>query len=201
VISGAGLIAVADGTSGWAPQLLQRPRRILVAGVGGASVPGFGLLQVAALLEQEPKVELGVVVAGVGGASVPSLGLLQAPQVLKQDPEVVLGVVVAGGVGSYGGPGMPLQPLEASGPHNLRVGAQYWGQVGGVVTKQAARVRVLFDMGIPALDLVPVEVGDRFPVNFYAGFYQQSRKDERPCTWQVVRVVGFDETGRKVAER
>ena len=34
-----------------------------------------------------------------------------------------------------------------------------------------------------------------------AGFYQQSRKDERPCTWQVVRVVGFDETGRKVAER
>jgi hypothetical protein len=27
------------------------------------------------------------------------------------------------------------------------------------------------------------------------------RKDERPCTWQVVRVVGFDETGRKVAER
>jgi hypothetical protein len=169
VISGAGLIAVADGTSGWAPQLLQRPRRILVAGVGGASLPG--------------------------------LGLLQAPQVLKQDPEVVLGVVVAGGVGSCGGPGMPLQPLEASGSHNLRVGGEYWGQVGGVVTKQAARVRVLFDMGIPALDLVPVEVGDRFPVNFYAGFYQQSRKDERPCMWQVVRVVGFDETGRKVAER
>jgi hypothetical protein len=35
------------------------------------------------------------------------------------------------------------------------------GLVGGVVIKQAARVRVLFDMGIPLLDLVPVEVGDR----------------------------------------
>jgi hypothetical protein len=107
----------------------------------------------------------------------------------------------AGGIGSCGGPGMPLQPLEASGSHNLPVGRQYWGQVGGVVTKQATRVRVLFDMGIPPLDLVPVEVGNRFPVNFYAGFYQQPRKDERPCTWQVVQVVGFDKRGRKVAER
>jgi hypothetical protein len=107
----------------------------------------------------------------------------------------------AGGVGSCGGPGMPLQALEASGSHNLRVGGQYWGQVGGVVTKRAARVRVLFDMGIPPLDLVPVEVGDRFPVNFYVGFYQQPGKDERPCTWQVVRVVAFDKRGRKVAER
>ena len=58
-----------------------------------------------------------------------------------------------------------------------------------------------FDMGIPPLELVPVELGDRFPVNFYAGFYQQPRKDERPCTWQVVQVVAFDKRGRKVAER
>lgn len=107
----------------------------------------------------------------------------------------------ASSVGSCGGPGNPLQPLQASGSHNLRVGGQYWGQVAGVVSKRAARVRVLFDMGIPPLDLVPVEVGDRFPVNFYAGFYQQPRKDERPCTWQVVQVVAFDKRGRKVAER
>jgi hypothetical protein len=107
----------------------------------------------------------------------------------------------ASSVGTCGGPGNPLQPLQASGSHNLRVGGQYWGQVAGVVSKRAARVRVLFDMGIPPLDLVPVEVGDRFPINFYAGFYQQPRKDERPCTWQVVRVVAFDKRGRKVAER
>jgi hypothetical protein len=104
-------------------------------------------------------------------------------------------------VGSSGGPEMSLQRLQASGSHNLRVGGQYWGQVAGVVSKRAARVRVLFDMGIPPLDLVPLEVGDRFPVNFYAGFYQQPRKDERPCTWQVVRVVAFDKRGRKVAQR
>jgi hypothetical protein len=104
-------------------------------------------------------------------------------------------------VGSCGGPGMPLRPLQASGSRNLQMGGQYWGQVSGVVTKRAARVRVLFDMGIPPLDLVPVEVGDRFPVNFYAGFYRQPRKDDRPCTWQVVRVVGFDKGGRKVAEQ
>jgi hypothetical protein len=80
-------------------------------------------------------------------------------------------------------------------------GRAVWGQVAGVVTKRAARVRVLFDMGISPLDLVPLEVGHRFPVNFYAGFYQQPRKDERPCTWQVVRVLGFDKWVRKVAER
>ena len=55
--------------------------------------------------------------------------------------------------------------------------------------------------GDPPLDLVPVEVGDRFPVNFSSGFYRQPRKDERPCTWQVVRVVGFDKGGRRVAEQ
>jgi hypothetical protein len=92
---------------------------------------------------------------------------------------------------------MPLPPLQASGSHNLWVGGQYWGQVAGVVTKRAARVRVLFDMGISPLELVPVEVGDRFPVNFYAGFYQQPSKDERPCTWQVVRVLGFDKRLRQ----
>jgi hypothetical protein len=54
-------------------------------------------------------------------------------------------------VGSCGGPGMPLQPLQGSGSRNLQVGGQYWGQVSGVVTKRAARVRVLFDMGIPRL--------------------------------------------------
>jgi hypothetical protein len=47
---------------------------------------------------------------------------------------------------------MPLRPLEASGSCNLRVGGQYWGLVDGVVTKRAARVRVLFDKGIPPLD-------------------------------------------------
>jgi len=104
----------------------------------------------------------------------------------------------AGGVGSNGG--IPVTPLRASGSSNIRDGDQYWGQIVGTVTKRAARVRVQFDMGIPPLELEPIQAGDRFPVNFYAGFYRQPAKDKRPATWQVVRVVAFDAAGSKVAE-
>jgi hypothetical protein len=111
------------------------------------------------------------------------------------------GLFDAGGAGSVGSKGnVPLTPLQASGSHNLRSGNQYWGHIVGTVTKRAARVRVLFDSGIPPLELEPKQVGDRFPVNFYAGFYRQPAKDKRPATWQVVRVVAYDKAGRKVAE-
>ena len=111
------------------------------------------------------------------------------------------GLFDAGGAGSVGSKGkIPLTPLQASGSQNLRSGTQYWGQVVGTVTKRAARVRVLFDSGIPPLDLEPIQAGDRFPVNFYAGFYRQLAKDKRPATWQVVRIVAFNKAGRKVAE-
>jgi hypothetical protein len=104
----------------------------------------------------------------------------------------------AGAVGSHGAE--LLTPLRASGSSNLRSGTGYWGHVVGPVTKRAARVRVLFDMGIPPLDLVPIQAGDRFPVNFYGGFYRQPAKDKRPLTWQVVRVIAYDPAGHKVAE-
>jgi hypothetical protein len=104
----------------------------------------------------------------------------------------------AGGMSNNGG--MPLGELRASGNSNLRDGDQYWGYVNGAVTKRAARVRVLFDLGIPPLDLEPIQAGNRFPVNFFAGFYRMPGKDARPATWQVVGVVAYDEAGRKVAE-
>jgi hypothetical protein len=104
----------------------------------------------------------------------------------------------AGSVGSNGG--MPVAPLRASGSSNIRDGNQYWGQIVGTVTKRAAQVRVLFDLGIPPLELEPIQTGDRFPVNFYAGFYRLPAKDKRPATGQVVRVAAFDRAGRKVAE-
>jgi hypothetical protein len=104
----------------------------------------------------------------------------------------------AGGIGNHGA--LPLTPLQASGSSNLRSGKQYWGHVIGTVIKQAARVRVLFDSGIPPLDLVPIQAGDRFPVNFYSGFYRQPAKEKRPATWQVIRVEAYDQAGRKVAE-
>jgi hypothetical protein len=105
----------------------------------------------------------------------------------------------AGGIGNHGAiRGLP--PLQASGSHNLRSGNQYWGHIIGTVTKEAARVRVVFDSGIPPLDLAPIQAGGRFPVNFYSGFYRQPAKEKRPATWQVVRVEAYDQAGRKVAE-
>jgi hypothetical protein len=111
------------------------------------------------------------------------------------------GLFEGGGAGTVGSNGnMPLTPLGAGGSSNIRVGDQYWGQIVGTVTKRATRVRVLFDLGIPPLELRPIQAGDRYPVNFYAGFYRLPAKDKRPATWQVVRVVAYDEAGRKVAE-
>jgi hypothetical protein len=111
------------------------------------------------------------------------------------------GLFDAGGAGSVGSNGkLPLTPLQASGSQNIRSGNQYWGQIVGTVTKRATRVRVLFDSGITPLELVPIQAGDRFPVNFYAGFYRQPAEDKRPATWQVIRVIAYNKAGRKVAE-
>jgi hypothetical protein len=105
----------------------------------------------------------------------------------------------AGALGNEGGPTIPLKPLQASGAQNLRSGGQYWGQIIGAVTKQAARVQVLFRKGITPLELKPIQADDRFPVNFYVGFYRQPKKETNLESW-VTKVVAYDQTGRKVAE-
>jgi hypothetical protein len=71
--------------------------------------------------------------------------------------------------------------------------------VVGIVTKRAARVLVVFDGGIAPLWLDPIQAGDRFPVNFFVGFYRQPDRVERPAAWQVARVVAFDASGSLVA--
>jgi hypothetical protein len=71
-------------------------------------------------------------------------------------------------IGGHGGPTMPYGPLEASGSSIGTHGQPRVGVVSGIVTKRAARLRVYFRTGRP-LELVPVDAGDRFPVNFYAG--------------------------------
>jgi hypothetical protein len=111
------------------------------------------------------------------------------------------GLFSADGEGGVGGNGaLPVTSLQASGSDNIRIGNEYWGFVVGPVTKRAARLQVQFDMGIPPLNLTPIQSGDRFPVNFYAGFYHQPAKDKRPATWQVIRVVAYDQGNQKVAE-
>jgi hypothetical protein len=107
---------------------------------------------------------------------------------------------ISGGMVLGGGPGspVPLKPLQASGTANMRSSGQYWGQIVGAVTKRAARVRVSFRKGIAPLDLVPIQAGDRFPVNFYTGFYRQPSKAKRE--WPVTGVVAYDQAGAKIAE-
>ena len=105
----------------------------------------------------------------------------------------------AGSMGKEGGPEFPLRPLRAFGAQNIRSGGQYWGQVIGAVTKQAARVQVLFRKGIAPLELEPIQAGDRFPVNFYVGFYRQPEEDKN-LEWWVTKVVAYDQAGQKVAE-
>ena len=105
----------------------------------------------------------------------------------------------AGGYGKEGGPRSPLKPLQASGAQNIRSGGQYWGQIIGYVTKRAARVQVLFRSGIAPLELVPIQAGDRFPVNFYVGFYRQPKQDKN-LEWFVTRVIAYNSAGNKVAE-
>jgi hypothetical protein len=105
----------------------------------------------------------------------------------------------AGGLGNSGGPTIPLKPLQASGAQNIRSDRQYWGQIIGAVTTRAARVQVLFRSGIAPLDLVPIQAGDRFPINFFVGFYRQPKEDKN-LEWFVTRVIAYDQAGRKVAE-
>jgi hypothetical protein len=105
----------------------------------------------------------------------------------------------AGGLGNNGGPSFPLKPVQASGAGDIPSEGQYWGQVIGPVTKRASRVRVAFRAGIGPLDLVPIQADDRFPVNFYVGFYRQPKKDTL-LEGFVATVTAYDRTGGIVGE-
>jgi hypothetical protein len=80
-------------------------------------------------------------------------------------------------------------------------GSNRLGVVSGTVSRQAVRLRVLFHQGRP-LELIPVEAGDGFPVNFYAGFYLEAGPgpagDQLPMP-AVDRVVAYDQAGRQIA--
>ena len=53
--------------------------------------------------------------------------------------------------------------------------------------------------GGPDAPLKPIQAGERFPVNFYVGFYRQPEKDQN-LEWWVTRVIALDQAGRTVAE-
>jgi hypothetical protein len=107
-----------------------------------------------------------------------------------------------GHVGLHGGPWRRLKPLHASGTSIGVAGKRQLGVVMGPVTERAVRLRVLFHKG-PPMDLEPVDGGSRFPVNFFAGFFLESRPS--PAERQrrespIDRVIAFDQAGNRVAE-
>jgi hypothetical protein len=97
--------------------------------------------------------------------------------------------------GGHGGSKNRLKLLQASQPSHPIRGKGELAVVGGPVTRQAVRLRILFRNG-PPIELVPLEVGPQFPVKFYAVFYLQPAK----TAWMPERVVAYDQAGRKIAE-
>ena len=95
----------------------------------------------------------------------------------------------------HGGSKNRLKLLQASQLASMIPGKGELAVVGGPVTRQAVRLRVLFRNG-PSIDLVPLEVGPQFPVKFYAVFYLQPAK----TAWMPERVVAYDKAGHRIAE-
>jgi hypothetical protein len=101
----------------------------------------------------------------------------------------------AGGFARHGGSKNRLKLLQASRLHDTIAGNGELVVVGGPVTRQAVRLRILFPKG-PAIDLEPLEVGPQFPVKFYAvAFLRPAMAAGGP-----ERVVAYDQAGRKIAE-
>jgi hypothetical protein len=97
--------------------------------------------------------------------------------------------------GGHGGSKERLKLLQASQLAEPIAGKGELTVVGGPVTRQAVRLRILFRNG-PAMDVVPLEVGPQFLVKFYAVFYLQPAK----TAWMPERVVAYDQASRKIAE-
>jgi hypothetical protein len=97
--------------------------------------------------------------------------------------------------GGHGGSKNRLKLLQASQLAMTIRGKGELAVVGGPVTRQAVRLRILFRNG-PTIDLEPLEVGPQFPVKFYAVSYLQPAK----TAWMPERVVAYNQAGRKIAE-
>jgi hypothetical protein len=100
-----------------------------------------------------------------------------------------------GVVSGHGGSKNRLKLLQASRLHKTIAGNSELVVIGGPVTRQAVRLRILFPKG-PAIDLEPVEIGPQFPVKFYAVSYLWSAK----AAGGPERVVAYNQAGRKIAE-
>jgi hypothetical protein len=106
------------------------------------------------------------------------------------------GLFSGGGAGGFSGASRPVpvtDPLTASGSFGGR-----FGTIEGQVVKRAIRVQVRFRDGRPPLQLGVVKAGDRYPVNFYIGFFP-GKGGGGEHEWPPAEVAAFDAQGRQLA--
>ena len=101
------------------------------------------------------------------------------------------------GQGGYWGArriGSPDTPLTS-------LGGIYSGfaQIEGRVTKRAARVQLRFRDGRPPMDLTIVKAGNRYPANFFVGFFPQAPTSAKQGGWAAATATALDAAGRTVA--
>jgi hypothetical protein len=106
------------------------------------------------------------------------------------------GLFSGGGAGGFSGASQPIpaaEPLTASGSFGGK-----FGTIEGQVVKRAVRVQVRFRDGRPPLQLGVVEAPDRYPVNFYIGFFP-GNGTKRQHEWPPAEVATYDGEGRQLA--
>jgi hypothetical protein len=96
---------------------------------------------------------------------------------------------------NHGGSKNRLKLLQASQLAKVIPGKGELAVVGGPVTRQAVRLRVLF-RNAPPIDIAPIDVGPQFPVKFYAVAYLEPAK----TAWMAEHVVAYDKAGQRIAE-
>jgi len=127
--------------------------------------------------------------------------------VARSDPSqarLCWGVGLAGpeGMGMFlPGTWWPFPPahkeLAAGGnPFTRPFGSIRVGHLSGYAPRRTARVRLLFEDNRPALELTPIDPGDRFPVKFFIGFFPMPSIDRLPVT----KVLALDGRGRTIRE-
>jgi hypothetical protein len=88
-------------------------------------------------------------------------------------------------------PGAPLTHMGGIHPG--------FALIEGRVTKQATHVRLRFRDGRPPMDLLIIRAGDRYPTNFYVGFFLQGPTSPAQGGWAAATLTALDAAGQTVA--
>jgi len=71
--------------------------------------------------------------------------------------------------------------------------------IEGRVSKEATRLQLRFWDGRAPMDLAIIKAGNRYPVDFYAGLFQQGPTSSQKGGWAAQTLTAFDAAGRTVA--